>query len=70
MPKFSADGVEIYYEVTGKGYPLVWSHESGDPKGSDTEIISITGGGPSARPQARRRRPLTIDASKQSYQKT
>ena len=29
MPKFSADGVEIYYEVHGAGFPLVWSHEFG-----------------------------------------
>ena len=29
MPKFSANGVNIYYEVTGEGYPLVWSHEFG-----------------------------------------
>ena len=29
MPKFSADGVEIYCEVTGEGFPLVWSHEFG-----------------------------------------
>jgi len=29
MPKFSSDGVEIYYEVTGHGFPLVWSHEFG-----------------------------------------
>ena len=29
MPKFSARGVNIYYEVTGQGYPLVWSHEFG-----------------------------------------
>ncbi len=27
MPKFSATGVNIYYEVTGDGFPLVWSHE-------------------------------------------
>lgn len=27
MPSFSADGVSIYYEVTGTGLPLVWSHE-------------------------------------------
>ena len=26
MPKFSANGVELYYEVTGQGFPLV-SHE-------------------------------------------
>ena len=29
MPKFSADGVNIYYEVTGEGFPLVWCHEFG-----------------------------------------
>jgi pimeloyl-ACP methyl ester carboxylesterase len=29
MPRFSANGVNIYYEVTGKGFPLVWSHEFG-----------------------------------------
>lgn len=29
MPKFSSNGVEIYYEVTGHGFPLVWSHEFG-----------------------------------------
>ena len=27
MPNFSANGVNIYYEETGEGYPLVWSHE-------------------------------------------
>ena len=27
MPTFSSDGVEIYYQVAGEGYPLVWSHE-------------------------------------------
>ena len=29
MPTFSANGVDIYYEVTGQGYPLIWSHEFG-----------------------------------------
>ena len=29
MPKFSSNGVDIYYEVTGHGFPLVWSHEFG-----------------------------------------
>ena len=29
MPTFSANGVEIYYEVTGQGFPLIWSHEFG-----------------------------------------
>ena len=27
MPTFSSEGVDIYYEVTGEGYPLVFSHE-------------------------------------------
>ena len=27
MPSFSADGVNVYYEVTGRGFPLVWCHE-------------------------------------------
>ena len=27
MPTFSANGVNIYYEVTGQGFPLVWCHE-------------------------------------------
>ena len=27
MPSFSADGVNIFYEVTGRGFPLVWCHE-------------------------------------------
>ena len=26
MPEFSSSGVSIYYEVTGEGFPLVWSH--------------------------------------------
>ena len=29
MSQFSSDGVNIYYEVTGRGFPLVWSHEFG-----------------------------------------
>ena len=27
MPTFSSDGVDIHYQVSGEGYPLVWSHE-------------------------------------------
>jgi len=27
MPTFSSDGVDIYYEVAGEGYPLVLAHE-------------------------------------------
>ena len=27
MPKFPVNGVEIYYEVHGEGFPLLWSHE-------------------------------------------
>ena len=29
MSTFSADGVNIYYETTGEGFPLVWCHEFG-----------------------------------------
>ena len=28
MPKAFVNGVNLYYEVTGKGYPLVLAHES------------------------------------------
>jgi pimeloyl-ACP methyl ester carboxylesterase len=27
MPTFSSNGVNIHYEVTGQGFPLLWSHE-------------------------------------------
>ena len=27
MPTFSANGVNIYYEETGRGFPVVWCHE-------------------------------------------
>ena len=29
MPKALVNGVNLYYEVTGHGFPLVWSHEFG-----------------------------------------
>jgi len=29
MPTASVNGVAIYYEDTGRGFPLVWSHEFG-----------------------------------------
>ena len=29
MPSFSANGVQIYYEINGGGFPLVWCHEFG-----------------------------------------
>ena len=29
MPTAHVNGVEIYYEETGDGYPVVWSHEFG-----------------------------------------
>src|SRR5215510_8962542 len=29
MPTARANGVELYYESTGEGFPLVWSHEFG-----------------------------------------
>ena len=27
MPIARMNGVELYYEETGRGFPLVWSHE-------------------------------------------
>ena len=39
MPKFSANGVNLSYEVTGEGFPLVWSHEfSGGPESWDPQV--------------------------------
>ena len=29
MPTASVNGVDLYYEDTGRGFPLVWSHEFG-----------------------------------------
>ena len=29
MPTARANGVELYYEETGSGFPLIWSHEFG-----------------------------------------
>ena len=29
MPKFDANGVQLYFEEHGKGFPLIWSHEFG-----------------------------------------
>jgi len=30
MPIAEANGVKLYYEVTGEGFPLVLCHEFGD----------------------------------------
>ena len=39
MPTFSSDGVDIYYEVAGEGYPLVLSHEfAGDITSWDPQV--------------------------------
>ena len=29
MPKFDSNGVQLYYEEHGSGFPLIWSHEFG-----------------------------------------
>ena len=43
MPKFSANGVNIFYEVTGEGYPLVWSHEfAGSHESWETQVRFFT----------------------------
>jgi pimeloyl-ACP methyl ester carboxylesterase len=39
MPVALVNGVNLYYEVTGKGFPLVWSHEfAGDFKSWDPQV--------------------------------
>ncbi|MBI4339319.1 MAG: alpha/beta hydrolase [Chloroflexi bacterium] len=39
MPKVSVNGVNIFYEVTGTGVPLVWSHElAGDHRSWDAQV--------------------------------
>ena len=43
MPTFSANGVNIYYEVTGEGFPLVWSHEwAGSYESWETQVRFFT----------------------------
>ena len=33
------NGVNLYYEVTGKGFPLIWSHEfAGDFKSWNPQV--------------------------------
>ena len=39
MPTFSSDGVEIYYQVAGDGYPLVMAHEfAGDITSWESQV--------------------------------
>ena len=39
MPKALINGVNLYYEVTGQGFPLVWSHEfAGDYQSWDPQV--------------------------------
>ncbi len=39
MPYVSVDGVKLYYEVTGEGYPLVWAHEfAGDYRSWESQV--------------------------------
>ena len=39
MPYASANGVNIFYEVTGEGYPLVWAHEfAGDYRSWEAQV--------------------------------
>ena len=39
MPEFDANGVKIYYEITGSGLPLVWSHEfAGDYRSWEPQV--------------------------------
>ncbi len=39
MPTFSANGVDLFYEATGQGFPLVWSHEfAGDYRSWEPQV--------------------------------
>jgi pimeloyl-ACP methyl ester carboxylesterase len=39
MPKASVDGVNLYYEVTGSGYPLLFAHEfAGDYRSWEPQV--------------------------------
>ncbi len=39
MPYVSVNGVNLYYEVTGEGYPLVWAHEfAGDYRSWESQV--------------------------------
>ncbi len=39
MPLASVNGIKLYYEVTGKGFPIVWIHEfAGSYKSWDSQI--------------------------------
>lgn len=39
MPKFTANGVSLYYDVTGDGFPLVFSHEfAGDYRSWEPQV--------------------------------
>ena len=39
MPYVSVDGVNLFYEVTGEGFPLVWAHEfAGDYRSWEAQV--------------------------------
>jgi pimeloyl-ACP methyl ester carboxylesterase len=39
MPKAKINGIEIYYEEAGEGYPLIWSHEfAGDYRSWEAQM--------------------------------
>jgi pimeloyl-ACP methyl ester carboxylesterase len=43
MPEFSANGINLYYEITGTGYPLLFSHEfAGDYTSWDAQVRSFS----------------------------
>ena len=43
MPTALINGINIYYEVHGEGYPLVWSHEfAGDYRSWDQQVKFFT----------------------------
>lgn len=43
MPTVSVNGVELYYESTGEGFPIIFSHEfAGDSKSWDPQVKQLS----------------------------
>ena len=43
MPMASVDGIKLYYEITGSGYPLLFSHEfAGDYRSWEPQVRYFT----------------------------
>ena len=44
MPKANVNGISLYYEDHGHGYPLIWSHEfAGDHRSWEPQVRFMDG---------------------------